>query len=718
MSRMIRLALALTLALVTGLLAPPPAQAAATNTVIVHATDPDGAPVGITLWKYMGGNGAGNSSATGNLTWAGIEDGDFDFAVQATSMDDYQQWYDGTAAGSATRPATPTHLSGGQTLTINLQFPRLATLSGTVLGSDSSPVANLAVIINRAGTVKSVHTDAAGHYTFGYLRPGAISISTGGNANWAHAPEQIITVPTSGAAIKDFTLTKTGTMEGTLTNAADDLPLANISINAYTRIGAAMSYAASTTTDALGHYKLTGLSEADHILQFGDTLGGGIRTSWYSGDADTPETATVIAVKAGLVTTHDEKLNYPDPSANQHTLSGTVTDPHGAPLPGISVTATAGADSVQTTTNRNGRWALLTPDGAWTVRAESGPVLQQAENWATPWHPQYYATTGTSDTPTSATTAMVATQAAVDSLDISLTRAARVRFDVRAATNPGGDTLTPSWRAFSTAGAELAPPPTDANGWPLFRPGSYKVLITAELNGGVLLPRWYTAGTSSDTATPVTLTSGQDLDATSSPVTLSDALAATSAPTISGTPTLGSTLTGGTGSWNLHTGTTFAVSWKRGATEVGTNTTYLVTPADAGATLTYTVTATNGVYGKVFVATSSRSAFIAVTPTNPPTSPSTTTVAKAASKTSLKASSLKRKKVRFTIAVGSTGAVAQGTVTITRGSVVVAKVKLVKGKATIKVSRQPRGHQTYRATFNGSPQVLKSISAKVRLRVR
>jgi len=65
------------------------------------------------------------------------------------------------------------------------------------------------------------------------------------------------------------------------------------------------------------------------------------------------------------------------------------------------------------------------------------------------------------------------------------------------------------------------------------------------------------------------------------------------APHISGTASVGSTLTATTGNW---TGSpdTYAYQWKRGSTNVGTNSsTYVVQAGDAGASITCVVTATN-----------------------------------------------------------------------------------------------------------------------------
>jgi hypothetical protein len=75
----------------------------------------------------------------------------------------------------------------------------------------------------------------------------------------------------------------------------------------------------------------------------------------------------------------------------------------------------------------------------------------------------------------------------------------------------------------------------------------------------------------------------------------------TAAPTISGTPQVGQTLTANVGSWSSDTAPTYSYQWQR-CNETGANCfqitgataqTYVVQTADAGATLRVVVTATN-----------------------------------------------------------------------------------------------------------------------------
>jgi hypothetical protein len=69
----------------------------------------------------------------------------------------------------------------------------------------------------------------------------------------------------------------------------------------------------------------------------------------------------------------------------------------------------------------------------------------------------------------------------------------------------------------------------------------------------------------------------------------------TAAPVISGTTTVGSTLSTTDGTWTGTPTPTFTYQWKRGGTAISgaTSNNYALVTADAGATITVTVTATN-----------------------------------------------------------------------------------------------------------------------------
>ena len=69
----------------------------------------------------------------------------------------------------------------------------------------------------------------------------------------------------------------------------------------------------------------------------------------------------------------------------------------------------------------------------------------------------------------------------------------------------------------------------------------------------------------------------------------------TVAPAITGTAEVGQTLTCSQGTWTGTAPITYAYQWKRNGSNIGgaTNSTYVLVTADAGTTVSCTVTATN-----------------------------------------------------------------------------------------------------------------------------
>jgi hypothetical protein len=111
---------------------------------------------------------------------------------------------------------------------------------------------------------------------------------------------------------------------------------------------------------------------------------------------------------------------------------------------------------------------------------------------------------------------------------------------------------------------------------------------TVTADGGALLSCVVTAtnaaGSGYATSNALTIAAGPVLPAN------------TVLPAISGTPTVGQTLTASTGTWTGTPTITYGYQWKRAGTAISgaTSSTYLLVTADLGTLVTVTVTATNG----------------------------------------------------------------------------------------------------------------------------
>jgi len=97
------------------------------------------------------------------------------------------------------------------------------------------------------------------------------------------------------------------------------------------------------------------------------------------------------------------------------------------------------------------------------------------------------------------------------------------------------------------------------------------------------------------TANQTLITNGSGVLSWATPTLTPTAPTNNTLPVVSGTPTVGETLTSTSGTWNGYPAPTFAYQWVRGAsTNIGTNSpSYQLVDADLGATVKCTVTATN-----------------------------------------------------------------------------------------------------------------------------
>jgi len=105
------------------------------------------------------------------------------------------------------------------------------------------------------------------------------------------------------------------------------------------------------------------------------------------------------------------------------------------------------------------------------------------------------------------------------------------------------------------------------------------------------------AGTKITVSTTATRATYTTTTKTSAVVTVESIFTTAPAPTVSGTPKVGSTLTAGAGAWSPAP-TTLSYQWMRGGTAIAgaTSSTYRLVAADAGATITVTATAKKSGY--------------------------------------------------------------------------------------------------------------------------
>ena len=177
-----------------------------------------------------------------------------------------------------------------------------------------------------------------------------------------------------------------------------------------------------------------------------------------------------------------------------------------------------------------------------------------------------------------------------------------------------------------------------------------------------------------------------------------------SVPTITGTISVGSTLTASTGTWNT-TGLDFEYQWLRnGVAIAGADaSTYVVAIADIGKKLSVQVIASKPTLLGVSVTTVATTAVPKVATTN------TLTI----SKTSIS----KGGKATFTATLASASGTPTGTVAFYSGSTKITSVTLVNGVAKYNYTGTSKGTKTITAKYAGTSVYAAKTSAKVTLKV-
>lgn len=199
-----------------------------------------------------------------------------------------------------------------------------------------------------------------------------------------------------------------------------------------------------------------------------------------------------------------------------------------------------------------------------------------------------------------------------------------------------------------------------------------------------------------------------DLEAAAEPVKVDALLDVVGTPTVRGTATVGGLLTAVTPTIQVppeSTAPAVALQWLRDGREIpgATTATLRVGAADIGRRLAVRVTGSAAGY-EPYVATSAATAAVPrVTPT-----------------LTAKATALGRRAVRLRVALQAAGLPAPswtGGVVVKRGTKVVGRGTVVRGKAVLKLRKQPRGRVRLSVAYAGSAQV-SARTAKVTVRVR
>lgn len=629
-----------------------PASAAGSVTGTVTDTEGHLLSGSVVAWPTDGSGAPGNQFADGVISTS-FPDGTYRLEVRSTTLDGTSRWYvAGNPSGTTVKDEATVVTFPGPAVEITMVFPEIARVSGRVVGTDGLGVPGAYVLRSRQGTMTSVVADSQGYYDFGHLRAGAITVTAGKQGS--HAQTSVAyEVPASGVVVvPDVVITRYSTVTGVVT-AGDGTPLEGVEVMAGNP-----GYAGSGTTDASGRYTIEQLPAATFDLGFRDTCGD------YA-----PAAGSVTVAEEGTGTADQVLTPEPAPAAPSVAAGGTITMSDGSSPRCVKVYVGAQEANVGV----DGTWQVESPGGEVSLSAHS---ITDAQTWLPTYWPDAWNEADTSPV-------NLSPSIPTSGLDMTVHRAAWITATTTATSG------TPQLDVWTPGGARVARAVYGSGSVGSFkvavRPGSWRLLLVGGSNA-TFLPRWFGDAASLATATTYQLSAGQTVAADH--LVVPQGLVATAPPVVTGSPRPGSTLSAGTGTWNLMTGTAFTTQWRRGATVVGTGPTYVVSAADVGHALTAVVTATSAWPGRSFAA---------------PQASAPVKVSKAATLTRLRATSPGRRTVRLVVRVSS-AVRPDGTVTIRRGSkVLLRRVALdASGRAVVRLRRQPSGKATYSAAYSGS----------------
>jgi large repetitive protein len=292
-----------------------------------HAVPVSGAAVTVTS-VADGSTLTGSTDASGHVVIDGLVPGDY----TVTS----------TADGYFTAPPVPLTVTALET-TYPLDVPVLSpgSVSGIVTDPTGAPLAGATVSLEGAGVNATTTSAADGSFTFNGLDLGQYTVKAS-NPLYVSPTPQIADVTDYGMTTTvalQFTAGSTINGEATVNEA----PLAGVTVTIDGPV------TVTTTTDGDGLYSVGVLPVGTYTVSFD--------ASGYISPAD----QSVTISTPGSTTTVNGELNLPA------TISGTVTDPTGAPLAGVSVTAD-GPVFTTATTGPDGTYSLTGLDkGTYTV---------------------------------------------------------------------------------------------------------------------------------------------------------------------------------------------------------------------------------------------------------------------------------------------------------------------------------------------------------------
>ncbi|WP_190243168.1 carboxypeptidase regulatory-like domain-containing protein [Arthrobacter globiformis] len=446
------------------------------------------------------------ADAEGNYTAGNLPAGSYKLQFFDYSNIHLGEWYGGTADQAS---ATVVALAPAQQLTgIDLTLVKSAAISGQVTAPTGVDLNGISVSVHTAdGMSIPAYAPVAGDGSYKVigLPAGSYKVLFSGNSSgaldrWYEGAQSIDTAtPLTLAAGQErtginATLDKGATVSGRVT-APEGVDLTAVSVRVHK--SDYFSYSGYGQVSPDGSYTVKGLPAGNYKVHF-DAYNSGAPDQWYA-DADSFNTATSIPLAQGQDLTGIDAA-----MVKGATISGQVTVPAGMDVTSITVQAYASNSTLgfpaSTWVSQDGSYRIAgLPAGTYKVQF-SGNSSGALDQWA-----------ANAESEEAASPITLVPGQDVTGVDAALVKAATISGRV---TAPAGVDLTGVTvrvhRSDSMSGSGSVQVDQDGS----YRvtglaAGSYKVQFDGNRSGA--LDQWHAGAHSFETATPLTLGTGQDL---------------------------------------------------------------------------------------------------------------------------------------------------------------------------------------------------------------
>ncbi|GIW09978.1 MAG: hypothetical protein KatS3mg061_1035 [Dehalococcoidia bacterium] len=283
-------------------------------------------------------------------------------------------------------------VTGGQTTTVNALLPRGGTLTGSVVGSDGPPLANVFVeVTDKPSPTLSYFgfTDNSGVFTLTQIISGSYRVRLvpppGYLPEYYHDQPTIgtatpVTVTSAQTTTLSATVQRAAVLSGTVTDAHTAQPLDLVTVRVY---NLSHQVVRQVATDVNGQYLVPNLDPGPYRLEF--SAAPPYPGAYFYNSQTLLAFATVVTATAGMTLTINQAL----PRTGQVVGRVTGEDAPTIGLAGVSVSLfSAGQVPAGTVTTDAGGYFTITgvTSGTWTV--------QYDPQSPSPYLRQYYRTSG------------------------------------------------------------------------------------------------------------------------------------------------------------------------------------------------------------------------------------------------------------------------------------------------------------------------------------